>query len=82
MWLASAPRMRTWVWVPRGPVVATETPGVSRSRSGTAGSDERVERLLVEHGRRDAAQSVGRDRRRATAVTTIVWSPPACAASS
>ena len=29
--------MRSWVWVPRGPVVATETPGTRRSASAAAG---------------------------------------------
>ena len=43
--------------MPRGPVVATATPGDSRSRSRHRGSAERLERLLVEHGRRDAALS-------------------------
>ena len=35
VWLASAPRIRTWVSPPKPPVRLTATPGTSRSTSAT-----------------------------------------------
>ncbi len=44
LWLASAPRIRTWANDPAGPLLATEVDGNSRKYDVTAGSPSRSRR--------------------------------------